>query len=915
MAKNNVSIKVSANTKAAQQNISQAANSVSKMGNKAKAAEKEVKALNKNVKDLTGGLSSLKGGLSSLNFSSISSGLSSITSNTQALLPNLGKLASTLINPYVLAGTAIVGAGKALFDYNVELDKTLQRTEQLTGLSGNALLNLRNGIKAVADTYGKDFNSTLGTVDTLMSQFGISGEEALDIIKKGFKGGCDDAGKFQDLISKYSGSFNDAGISAKELVAIIGNTRSGIFSEEGMELLQKGAVNIREWSKSLQDSLKQIGIDADQMYEQLQSGEITTVQAIQQISNQLKGLSPQSQEVGDVLKQVFGKVGKTAGMELVTALADVETNLDVVKNQTGEWGDAMDNLANSQKAFEDALSSLFGTSSKGFSTMTTQLKADVYGAVAKIINGFIDWYNNSLIVRAAIQKVALEFKVAWDIIKMILNLFFDRLKTLADLIEGVLTLDWEKVKTSWKKGIESTVKTIADGFQNIADDCVDAVNNTLNGKIQKIEVPVETSVSNKSNNRINTNSNSNTNDETTTFNNKIKKEVKLVPEEGSIKDLETRLSKLNEELTNTNVSDARLNEIIKEKSEIENQIKTLKERNNLIDKKIDLKVVPVEGSIQDIQNKISKLETQIKTGVYLEGYDLEKCQSELKDWKTKLEQEEIRVGVKIDTDKNVSIKLPKVDSNKVIEAGSNEDKMKSLQNANQIAQNAQQMVFEGVISPDEGKKIIDDLNSQLAELGLQPINLVLNTKEAEENLQRTQQNMSDFKDAAGSVGNVFSSLGNAIGGSTGEMMNFAATAISGIAEIIPQIVTMIAASQAQAIASGTAMAAGSMPFPGNLAAIASIVATIAGVFASLPTFESGGIIQGSTTMGDYNLARVNGGEMILNNRQQGNLFSLLNGGSGLSNNTEKSEVKFRISGTNLTGVQKNHKRKFGKIQG
>ena len=78
---------------------------------------------------------------------------------------------------------------------------------------------------------------------------------------------------------------------------------------------------------------------------------------------------------------------------------------------------------------------------------------------------------------------------------------------------------------------------------------------------------------------------------------------------------------------------------------------------------------------------------------------------------------------------------------------------------------------------------------------------------------------------------------------------------------------LIGAKEAEALAGGTASAA-ALPFPANLGAIASIVATITGLFASFSgKFADGGIVSGNSFHGDKILARVNAGEMILNQKQ------------------------------------------------
>lgn len=70
-----------------------------------------------------------------------------------------------------------------------------------------------------------------------------------------------------------------------------------------------------------------------------------------------------------------------------------------------------------------------------------------------------------------------------------------------------------------------------------------------------------------------------------------------------------------------------------------------------------------------------------------------------------------------------------------------------------------------------------------------------------------------------------------------------------------------------------------------IAATAAGLAVMASTISQLQSFSQGGIFQGSKTVGDHNLARVNSGEMILTNTQQGNLFRILdNNTAGLGGN-------------------------------
>ena len=137
----------------------------------------------------------------------------------------------------------------------------------------------------------------------------------------------------------------------------------------------------------------------------------------------------------------------------------------------------------------------------------------------------------------------------------------------------------------------------------------------------------------------------------------------------------------------------------------------------------------------------------------------------------------------------------------------------------------------------------------------------------EEKLPQIKKMNGELEDTA----NIFGSLGS-IAGQAGE--DFLAATANSMGSIAQMIIQLQALSSAQGVAS-----ASKLPFPANLAAIATVVATIASVFSSLPKFADGGIVGGSSFFGDKLLARVNSGEMILNQGQQARLLSMTSGGN------------------------------------
>ena len=106
--------------------------------------------------------------------------------------------------------------------------------------------------------------------------------------------------------------------------------------------------------------------------------------------------------------------------------------------------------------------------------------------------------------------------------------------------------------------------------------------------------------------------------------------------------------------------------------------------------------------------------------------------------------------------------------------------------------------------------------------------------------------------------------------------------------------TEVAANTAKGVSAAGSSAA-SLPFPANVIAIGAAIAAAVALFASIPKFATGGVITGGPTSGDKILARVNAGEMILNQGQQSRLFEAINsgklGGSGNMSSTVTTRVR------------------------
>lgn len=97
---------------------------------------------------------------------------------------------------------------------------------------------------------------------------------------------------------------------------------------------------------------------------------------------------------------------------------------------------------------------------------------------------------------------------------------------------------------------------------------------------------------------------------------------------------------------------------------------------------------------------------------------------------------------------------------------------------------------------------------------------------------------------------------------------------------------------------------------GWIAASLSGLGIVASTISQLKGYESGGIIDGTSYHGDKLLARVNSNEMILNQRQQHNLFRMLDTAQPKTNGISGNNVVFTIHGSELVGVIENYNNKM-----
>lgn len=139
------------------------------------------------------------------------------------------------------------------------------------------------------------------------------------------------------------------------------------------------------------------------------------------------------------------------------------------------------------------------------------------------------------------------------------------------------------------------------------------------------------------------------------------------------------------------------------------------------------------------------------------------------------------------------------------------------------------------------------------------------------------KNVEDYAAAINSVASALTAVNTVTGEGAAAFFAWASSVMTSSAQAVQAIRTVIAAKTAEAAATAGASAA-STPVVGWLMIGGAIAAALA-AFSQIPKFAEGGIVGGSSYVGDKLLARLNSGEAVLTQSQQARALALMDGGN------------------------------------
>lgn len=340
---------------------------------------------------------------------------------------NTAKDVDAAMDSYIAAtGTAVEATGqyeevlKNIYknnygeDFQDIADSMAQVKTQLGEIEDTELQSVTEDALALRDTFGFEVNESVRAAKMLMDQFGISSEEAYNLIAQGAQQGLDKNGDLLDSINEYSVHFKQNGLNATDMFNTFKQgADSGAFSIDKVgDAIKEMGIRMKDGSAT--DSLKAMKLNADDITQAFGEGGERASWAFGEVVEGLKNIEdPIEQNAAGVA--IFGTMWEDLGKDAVFAMT--------------EYGDKFDETVNTMDQLKevkyDNLTDLF----EGLKRNVEMLLLPLGNALMPILTQVIQIISDNMpMIQGMIEQVS----------PIISEMFAQLLPPLMELVQSIM---------------------------------------------------------------------------------------------------------------------------------------------------------------------------------------------------------------------------------------------------------------------------------------------------------------------------------------------------------------------------------------------------------------------------------------------------------------------------------------------
>lgn len=271
--------------------------------------------------------------------------------------------------------------------------------QKATGLAGDELEAATNAGLALNDVLGYEVSQTARTASSLMKNFGISAEEAYNIITVGAQSGADKNGDLLDVLNEYAAHYSALGLSADEfLISLINGAEAGVFSVDKVgDAVKEFNIRAKDGSETSAEAFESLGMNAEEMTARFAAGSDTASAAFFEVVSALNAMD-------DPIQKNAAAVGLFG-----TMYEDLEANilpvLNSVEGGTLDVNNALKTVTEEAKSLNDNWQEASNSVSTAFTSAVEPAVSGLSNGVAGVVKSVGDFLQEHPAVTKAITAI------------------------------------------------------------------------------------------------------------------------------------------------------------------------------------------------------------------------------------------------------------------------------------------------------------------------------------------------------------------------------------------------------------------------------------------------------------------------------------------------------------------------------
>lgn len=216
-------------------------------------------------------------------------------------------------------------------------------TYQQTKLVGDELQTAAENAMLLDDTFGYDVNESIRTAKALSDNFGISIEEAYNLMAQGAQKGLDKNGDMLDTLNEYSVHYSQLGYTVEDFFGSLENgAASGAFSIDKIgDTMKEFGIRVKDTSTSTQEAFQLLGYTGDSiadMQAKFAAGGESAREATSELLGQLQNVEDDVTR-NQIGVDLFGTMWEDLGEEAVYSLLNTQTEISKTTDAIGQLND------------------------------------------------------------------------------------------------------------------------------------------------------------------------------------------------------------------------------------------------------------------------------------------------------------------------------------------------------------------------------------------------------------------------------------------------------------------------------------------------------------------------------------------------------------------------------------------------